>query len=202
MERQLIPTTNDNADFRDYATAVLEEVGNEEPSQIIIVVGQSMGAFTAPLVAKKLRAKLLVLLAPMIPTPGETPTEWWQNTGQPKAVAEYAATAGFDPQFDIMTTFMHDIPKDVVNELMAAGEPPQSPTIFEKPFPLDAWPDIETKIIACTQDRMFPLPLVQRLSQERLGVVADEIESGHLAAFSHPNEVATKLCGYAKQIEP
>jgi len=50
---------------------------------------------------------------------------------------QYAEEAGFDPTFDLMTTFFHDVPEDVVEELMKAGEPQQSEAIFGKPFPLD-----------------------------------------------------------------
>ena len=42
-----------------------------------MIVGQSHGAFAATLAASQLPARLLVLVAGMIPTPGESPGPWW-----------------------------------------------------------------------------------------------------------------------------
>ena len=40
-----------------------------------------MGAFTALGVCERLPVERLVLLNAMVPAPGETPGEWWANTG-------------------------------------------------------------------------------------------------------------------------
>jgi pimeloyl-ACP methyl ester carboxylesterase len=45
----------------------------------LVIVGQSYGAFTATLAASLLPARLLVLLAGMIPVPGESPGQWWES---------------------------------------------------------------------------------------------------------------------------
>jgi pimeloyl-ACP methyl ester carboxylesterase len=58
-----------------------------------VIVGQSYGAFTATLVADQLPARLLVLLAGMIPVPGESPGPWWTNTGHQRAAEEQATLA-------------------------------------------------------------------------------------------------------------
>ncbi len=47
----------------------------------LVVVAQSLGGFTAPLVCERVPVKLLVLVAPMIPAPGEAPADYWSNTG-------------------------------------------------------------------------------------------------------------------------
>ena len=51
---------------------------------------------------------------------------------------------------------------------MAQGEPPQAEAIFGKPFPVDGWPEVATRVIAWTADRMFSLGLVERVARERL----------------------------------
>lgn len=56
--------------------------------QDLVIVAQPYGAFTATLVASQLPVRLLVLLAGMIPAPGESPGEWWSNTGYRQAVEE------------------------------------------------------------------------------------------------------------------
>ena len=65
-----LPADNDSATLTDYADAVVDAVGGRKD---LAVVGQSFGGFTAPLVAARLRADVLVLIAAMIPSPGEAP---------------------------------------------------------------------------------------------------------------------------------
>ena len=78
-----LPADDESATLVDYADAVVEAVGDRKD---LVVVGQSFGAFTAPLVAERLPADALVLVAGMIPSPGESPDEWWHNTGYSDAV--------------------------------------------------------------------------------------------------------------------
>lgn len=46
-----------------------------------LVVGQSMGAYTAALVAPRLPARLVVSVNAMTPRGGETGGEWWGDVG-------------------------------------------------------------------------------------------------------------------------
>jgi alpha-beta hydrolase superfamily lysophospholipase len=79
-----LPLDDPSATPSDHAAAVVSGApGGDE----IVVVGQSLGAFAAPLAAKRLSASRLILLAPMIPAPGETAGEWWANTGHEEAIA-------------------------------------------------------------------------------------------------------------------
>jgi pimeloyl-ACP methyl ester carboxylesterase len=98
-----------------------------------------------------------------------------------------------DAEFDVMTTFMHDVPAPVVAEAFARREPRQSGAPFAEPWPLDAWPDVPTTVIAARHDRVFPLTFMRRLARERLGIAADVIDSGHLPALSRPAELAQRL---------
>ena len=87
-----------------------------------MLVAQSMAGFTAPLVCDRLPVRLLVLLNAMIPDPGETGGDWWENTGQHKAYAELAAAQGrvLSDEFDVVGVFFHDVPDDVTAEAMDA----------------------------------------------------------------------------------
>jgi pimeloyl-ACP methyl ester carboxylesterase len=141
----------------------------------------------------------LILVAPMIPVPGESPGEWWQSSGQTAAQREQDEREGRDPDapFDVMTAFFHDVPQEVVDEAFARGEPRQSDTPFEERWPMDAWPDVPTRVIAGRHDRLFPIDFMRRLARERLGVEVDVIGSGHLPALSRPRELADRLEAYA-----
>ena len=83
-----LPADDESAGLNEYADAVVEAVGDR---QNLVVVGQSFGGFTAPLVADRLPVEVLVLVAGMIPSPGEPPDDWWANTGYKEAVEEQAA---------------------------------------------------------------------------------------------------------------
>lgn len=185
-----LPIASDEATFETYADSVLAALHDGRAD---VVVAQSMGAFCAPMVATRCGARRIVLVAPMIPRPGETAGDWWDGAGQPAAQAELAAAEAFDPEFDPYRIFLHDVPPDVVAEIEAAGPPDMSDAIFSCPFPLDAWPAIATTVVAGAHDRLFPLPMVRRLARERLGVEPEVIDTGHLPAFARPAELTSLL---------
>jgi len=76
-----LPIGDDSADFDVFAATVVETVGDRRD---VVVVAQSMGAFTGPVVATKVPTRLLVLLAPMIPAPGETPASGGITPASPR----------------------------------------------------------------------------------------------------------------------
>jgi len=73
-----LPCEDDSAGLPEYADVVIEAIGDRTD---LVVVAQSFGAFTAPLVCDRAAADLLILVAPMIPAPGEAPADYWTNTG-------------------------------------------------------------------------------------------------------------------------
>jgi pimeloyl-ACP methyl ester carboxylesterase len=164
----------------------------------LVVVGQSFGAFTAPLVADRLPADVLVLVAGMIPVPGEPPGDWWRNTGYHSAVEEQAALdGGLTGSSDPYVSFYHDVPRELADEAMAKERAHPSTAAMAAPWPLQAWPDVPTRFVLCTEDRFFPPDLFRRLALERLGIVPDEIAGGHCPALSRPGELADLFERYA-----
>jgi pimeloyl-ACP methyl ester carboxylesterase len=191
-----LPADDDGAGLRQYADAVVEAIGDRAG---VIVVAQSMAAFTAPMLCDRVDVRLLVLVAPMIPAQGESPGAWWSNTGQRAAQRRQDEREGRDPDadFDVRATFMHDVPSEVVAEAFARGEPRQSATPFTEPWPLEAWPRVPTRVLAGRYDRLFPLEFMRELALERLGIAPDVIDSGHLPALSQPDELARRLETFA-----
>ncbi len=179
------------AEYADVAAAAASGLAGA-----VVVVAQSMGAFTAPLLAARLDVAALVLVAPMIPAPGESPGGWWASSGQTAAARAADVAAGRDPDapFDVLEAFFHDVPPDVVAAALDRGAPEQSDTPFEQPWPLDAWPDVPTRVIAGRHDRLLPLDLVRRLARERVGVHDVEVvDTGHLPALAPPDEQARAI---------
>ncbi len=193
-----LPCDDDSAGLAEYTDTVVEAIGERTD---VVLVAQSMAGFTAPLVCQRVPVSLMILVAAMVPAPGETPGDWWANTGQPDAQrrqAEADGRAGEDPM-DPLTTFLHDLPPERRAELLARGEKVQSGTPFEKPWPLDAWPDVPTRFLLCRQDRLFPAPFQRRVVRDRLGITPDEMDGGHLPALARPEELAERLLDYVAE---
>jgi pimeloyl-ACP methyl ester carboxylesterase len=157
-----------------------------------------MGGFAAPLVCERVPVELLVLLNAMVPAPGESPGQWWENTGQPAAAAAYASSEGRPSggAFDPLVEFFHDVPDEVRAVVFDEPEPVQSGTPFEKAWPLEKWPDVPIRFLQGRDDRFFPLEFQRRVARERLGITVDEMPGGHLLALSRPRELADRLEGY------
>jgi Alpha/beta hydrolase family len=185
-----LPCDDDSATLWDYAGTVIDAIGDRGD---LVVVGQSYGGFTAPLVADRCSADLLVFVAGMVPAPGEAPADWWGNTGYREAVAEAAGADGGDD--DPFVTFYHDVPRALAEEAVSK-ERGESQAAYDNPWPLQAWPDVPARFVLCTQDRFFPATFMRTVVTDRLGVAPDEIASGHCVALSHPRELAAVLAGY------
>jgi pimeloyl-ACP methyl ester carboxylesterase len=163
----------------------------------VVVVAQSMAGFTAPLLCDRVRVDLLVLLAAMIPLPGESPGDWWDNTGHERARREHDEREGrpVGGEFDPAVTFLHDLPPHLKAEAMRHGRD-QSGTPFTKPWPRTAWPDVPTRVLICRDDRFFPAGFMRRVAIDRLGITPDEMPGGHLPALAQPEELVERLEAY------
>jgi pimeloyl-ACP methyl ester carboxylesterase len=179
-----LPATDPGAGLGAYADTVVDTVrtvlGGSPPP--VVIVAQSMGGLTAPLVCERLPVRLLVLLNAMVPAPGETGGAWWANTGHE------------DPG-DPTEAFFSDVPAEVAAAVRA--EPfEQTGRPFEDPWPLDRWPEVPTRVLAGRDDRFFPLEFQRRVARDRLGLPVDEVPGGHLVALSRPAELADRLVAY------
>jgi pimeloyl-ACP methyl ester carboxylesterase len=185
-----LPAGDDTAGLERYTQAVLDAVG-PTPGHPLVVVGQSMGGLTAPIVCTRIPVDLLVLLNAMVPRPGESGGEWWSVTGRAPPRAAAAGQAGWPLDDD--DAFLHDVPPEV----LATGptEFAQSGTPFAEPWPLERWPDVPTRVLAGRDDRFFPLAFQRRVAADRLGLPVDEVPGGHLVALARPAELADRLVG-------
>jgi pimeloyl-ACP methyl ester carboxylesterase len=137
----------------------------------------------------------------MIPSPGEPPGDWWENTGYAGAVREQAARdGGKTGNKDPYVAFYHDVPRQLAAEAISKERNHPSQASMDAPWPLDAWPEVPTRFVLCTEDRFFPPDFFRRLVAERLNIVPDEIAAGHCVALSRPKELAELLEGYAAEV--
>ena len=184
-----LPGDDPHAGLAEYAGLVTDAIGGHAN---VVLVAQSLGGFTAPLVAGKVPLRALVFVNAMIPQPGETAGAWWDNTGSVQARIAAAQQGGYGTEFDMFTYFLHDVPPDVA----AAGEPHQRPeadAAFASACDFSAWPPVPIHVVAGADDRFFPARWQQALARERLGVEADVLPGGHLIALSQPARLTRYL---------
>jgi len=184
-----LPADDETAGLHEYARLAADATGGRDD---VVLVAQSLGAFTAPLVATAVALRSLVFVNAMIPVPGETPNDWWEATGWEDARVAAARAGGYSTDFDLAVYFLHDVPPDVA----AAGEPyqrPEAAAAFRSVCDFAAWPAIPIRVVAGADDRFFPAAFQRRVASERLGVEPDVLPGGHLIALSQPAALAAYL---------
>jgi pimeloyl-ACP methyl ester carboxylesterase len=158
----------------------------------LVVVAQSMGAFTAVPVCARLSARRLVLLNAMIPAPGETVSDWWETTCWQEARGAAAHAGGYPEDFDLQSYFLHDVPPEVAAD-GAKHQREEADIAFEESCPFTHWPTVPTVVLAGRDDRFFPFAFQDRVARERLAIEARALPGGHLAALSEPGAVTRAL---------
>lgn len=187
-----LPGADESAGLPEYADVVVAAIASQRD---VVVVAQSMGGFSAPMACSRVPVRLLVLVNAMIPLPGETPGDWWGDTGWEPARVAAAQAGGYPAEFELATYFLHDVPAEVAT----AGEEHQyaeADIAFGQPCVIERWPDVPTRVIAGRDDRFFPLEFQRQVARERLGAEVNEIPGGHLAALSRPAELTDRLTRY------
>ena len=172
-----LPCDDPDAGLRKYAQAVLEAVGDRED---LVVVAQSLGGLTAPLVCAQRPALVIIYVNGMVPLPGES--DWFRATGTPE----------IEGDFDPVRIFLHDVPDDVV-AASAEHVRPQAGRPMEEPWPLAARPDVPERFVLSRDDRFFPAGWMRGVVSERLGTAPVEIGGGHCPSLSRPDELVEVL---------
>ena len=188
-----LPLEDPDAGPSAHADAVVDAV--RDVRQPPVVVGQSLGAFAASLVAARIEVAELALVAPMIPAPGETAGDWWANVKHDQAIAPLIRRLGpmstWGPA-QLTEVFLHDVPAEIAAAAeQFVGSP--GPGMFREPWPLSAWPEVPTHVIAPREDRLFPLAFQRRVAHERLGLPVEEMPGGHVPMLARPAELAERL---------
>ncbi len=190
-----LPGDDETAGLPEYAGRVVAAVGDRTD---VVLVAQSLGGFTAAMVARQLPVRAVVLVNAMIPLPGETPGDWWGNTGSAQARTDAANRAGYSSDFDLDVYFLHDVPPAVA----AAGETyqrPEADAVFSSTCDFASWPDVAIRVVAGADDRFFPADFQRTVAADRLRIAADVLPGGHLIALARPVELADYLIESAIQ---
>jgi pimeloyl-ACP methyl ester carboxylesterase len=187
-----LPCEDESAGLSEYADTVVQAIGDRAE---LVLVAQSFGAFTAPLVCARVPVELMVLIAGMVPLPGERGEDWTANAGYEQAAREL----NVDDDSEI-AVFYHDVPPELAAEALSRGRD-QAETPGLEAWPLDAWPDVPTRYLLCRDDRFFPAEWMRGVVRERLGITPDEIDGGHCPALSRPRELAERLEAFWAELQ-
>ena len=184
-----LPGDDPTAGLPEYTRLVADAIGDRDD---VVLVAQSLGGFTAPLVAAKVPVRSLVFVNAMIPVPGETAGAWWDNTGWLEARTAAAERGGYGTEFDLAVYFLHDVPPEVA-AAGAAHQRPEADAVFGSVCDFAAWPPVPIRAVAGAADRLFPAEFQRRLAADRLGIEADVLPGGHLIALANPAGLAGYL---------
>jgi pimeloyl-ACP methyl ester carboxylesterase len=176
------PCEDDSAGWCDYADTVVEAVGDRRD---LVVVGHSLGGFTAPLVCERVPVELLVLFAAMIPSPSELFADGGRTPATRKAATRTSSTT---------TSLARARPR--------RGGENGARTRRRSRSPGRSRPGLtrQRDTSSAGNDRMFPAAWARRHARERLDLEADEIDGGHYITLSRPRELAERLTTYAANL--
>jgi hypothetical protein len=196
-----LPCADPEADLHAYIDTALRAAGRFGDDRIV-VVAQSMAGLMAPVLPSRRPVARIVLVAAMIPRPGESGFAWAASSRAQEAQAAHLAEIGLegcDPT-DPELIFIHDFDEALKAE-SARHVPNQTMRPLQTPSPFTSWPDVPTHVVAAAQDRLFPLEFMRAQVRERLGVEPDVIPGGHLALLSQAPALAGLLHSYVTDVD-
>lgn len=189
-----LPAEDQRAGLPEYARLVEDVIARQGAGNGVVLAAQSLGGFTAAMVASHVPLQAVVLVNAMIPVPGETAGEWWEHTGAVQARTAAAEGGDYGTDFDEAVYFLHDLPPEVVAS-GAEHRHNEADAVFESPCDFGAWPELPIRVVAGADDRFFPAGFQRMVAADRLGVNAELLPGGHLIALSQPGPLADFLLG-------
>ncbi|HXN32936.1 MAG TPA: alpha/beta fold hydrolase [Polyangiaceae bacterium] len=191
-----LPGDDEKAGLSRYTDLVVDAI---EGRSNVILVAQSLGGFTAPLVCARAPVRMLVFVNAMIPDAGETAGAWWEHTGAVRARVAAAKRGNYSPEFDVATYFLHDVPESVLRG-GPARQREQAEIVFREPCQFGGWPRIPIRVVASGDDRFFPLEFQRRVASERLEKDLEVLSGGHLVALSDPDGLSRLLLRFVSEL--
>ncbi len=192
-----LPAEDPAATLDDYVQAVVDGAAAfDEP---VVVVGHSLGGMTIPLVPARRPVAGLVFVAAILPIPGqqtgealgpEAFTEAWDELSTHQ-VAEAHGASRWDREGAI-AAFYDDVPPDLLDEAFAGLRLQQWGPVNEV-WPLDTYPDVPTRYVACADDRVLSPAGQVRVARDRLGLEPDVLPGSHSPMLARPAALADLL---------
>lgn len=191
------------ATFNAYADVVCAQLGESADVEDVVVVGHSLGGPTAALVAARHPARHLIYLCGMIPAPGLSLADQFQNQPELASADWNSGLHAPDAEgrmawadFELARRlFYADCPDDVAAAAFRRLRL-QSFLPFTAPFPRPELPSVASTYVVCAEDRMLN-PDWSRRAAADIGAEIVELPGGHSPLLSRPAGVAAILLGAA-----
>ena len=180
------------AEYTDVAVASLP-AGLDD----LIVVGHSLGALTAAIVADRVKTRRLVFVAGIIPSPGKSLADLATSDAERdghlgKEDLEFDKSGLFRfSREGAMRALFHDCEPEAADLALARLRFQHS--MWNEVAEFDGWRATEIVSVVCTEDRVVNPAWSRQVSKERLGVDAIELPGGHSPWLSRPAELARML---------
>lgn len=160
-----------------------------------LLVGSSLGALTACIVAARRPAHGLITVCGLIPNPGRAVAEDVGDASQPAFAAALQGnpdgTSTFPAPAAIELGF-HDSDPELAREA-AARLRRQAGLPLTEPCPIEAMPDVPRRGIVAPGERMLETAWLAGAVRERLGVEPVELAGDHTPMLSRPERLAEAL---------
>lgn len=188
-----LPTNARDASATHYADVIVQALEGINHGDVV-VVGHSASGMFIPFVAQLRPVRQLVFLAALIPQlgasimdqfhadPGMFNPEWValeEDPSQNEAVA--------------IKFLFHDCSPEVIQWALTTRILMYAEQAMTEVFPLQAWPEVLSSYIVCTEDRTISPDWSRRASHDLLGIKAIELPGGHCPYLSRPANLADVL---------
>lgn len=195
-----LPCDDPTSGLVDYAATVIEALAHRADDDAI-VVGHSLGGLTIPLVAAARPVRELIFACAFVPLPGDCLADdlfALEDTFAP----EWAALASRQERHDdgssswptdvAIEAFYHDRPSALA-AWAARQLRRQAWAVASEPSPLAAYPEVPTRAIVCTEDRVLNAESCGRHARERVGAAVTELGGGHSPMLAQPGALVEAL---------
>jgi pimeloyl-ACP methyl ester carboxylesterase len=190
-----LPVEDGDATFDDYAGVVLSAMDGAGDDAVL--VGHSLGAMTAPLVAARRSVNICIFLCGIVPKPGGFPWEEdvpMEDDGAYDALARHEDGSTSWPTVEAVGAAMyHDCPSELAAWAFSRLRPQNSASLWDRPYPLASWPEVSWASIYAQEDRAVSPAWSRYVAEVRLGVEAVPIAGSHSPFLSRPADLAALL---------
>jgi pimeloyl-ACP methyl ester carboxylesterase len=190
-----LPSEDPDAGLVEYAETAIGSLPG--PPDDLVVVGHSLGALTAAVVADRVETRRLVFVAGIISSPGMSLADLATVDAERDG---HVGKGGFEfrepglfrfTRAGAMRTLFHDC--DPEKAELAQARLRFQRSMWNEVANFDDWRAEEIVSIVCADDRVVNPEWGRKVSRERLGVEATVIDGGHSPWLSRPAELAQML---------
>lgn len=192
-----LPCEDPKSGLAHYADAAIASL--PPGSHDLIVVGHSLGALTAAVVAERIKTRRLVFVAGIIGSPGMSladlatvDAERDQHLGKNAFDFNDVRLFRFS-RAGAMRVLFHDCDPEAAEVAFARLRFQRS--LWNEVADFQDWRAEEIVSVVCTEDRVVNPSWGRHVSKDRLGVDAVELVGGHSPWLSRPAELANMLVG-------